>query len=565
MTEISADMTGRNWSDLFGLLRKFFTEEAREPEHAEDAILAQTAANAGIPAAASMLIAAPTGRVLFVRRGDEEENFPGHWAWPGGKVDAEDSDALAAARRECGEEIGQDCSAYDCVTVDQKRTARGWDHTTFACVVPEEFEPKLNGEHSEHAWATLDDPPSPLHPGVAATIRDLPGKLQAEDAESSLADLRAALRGPSSMATKPGYVARDAAEGERHALVIEFTELEDLQALLNLLRYAWYCGTIGHSMMIEADRKGFQPEGPFTERPKFYMDGDGSDRIERILLDGEDVTEPDGAKDARLAMDPLTDKGQKILAAMKEQYGEEKGEQVFYASRNKGTIEGVDRAMDAAPTHRELRFDRAPAVAMDWRGVAEFVDKQGPAGLAFDRDSVRALDTDGRLHVERSHISKATVNPYYGWEIPGHEELGLERERVYWLLRDPEELEKAASTFNKLPILSTHREIDADNHPHDLVIGSTGESASFRDGYLDNSLVFWPREAIRDIEGGTKKELSCAYHYVPDMTPGTYEGKHYDGVMRNIRGNHLALVSDGRAGSDVVVMDAAPVHRALRF
>jgi 8-oxo-dGTP pyrophosphatase MutT (NUDIX family) len=40
--------------------------------------------------------------------------------------------------------------------------------------------------------------------------------------------------------------------------------------------------------------------------------------------------------------DPLTDKGSKIMEAMKKQYGPEKGEQVFYASKNKGNIKGVD-------------------------------------------------------------------------------------------------------------------------------------------------------------------------------------------------------------------------------
>lgn len=35
---------------------------------------------------------------------------------------------------------------------------------------------------------------------------------------------------------------------------------------------------------------------------------------------------------------PLTKKGQKILRSMKKQYGPEKGERVFYASQNKGTI-----------------------------------------------------------------------------------------------------------------------------------------------------------------------------------------------------------------------------------
>jgi hypothetical protein len=39
---------------------------------------------------------------------------------------------------------------------------------------------------------------------------------------------------------------------------------------------------------------------------------------------------------------PLTEKGEKIKAAMTKQYGPEKGEQVFYASKNKGKITGVD-------------------------------------------------------------------------------------------------------------------------------------------------------------------------------------------------------------------------------
>jgi hypothetical protein len=39
---------------------------------------------------------------------------------------------------------------------------------------------------------------------------------------------------------------------------------------------------------------------------------------------------------------PLTAKGQKILENMEKEYGQKKGEQVFYASRNKGKISGVD-------------------------------------------------------------------------------------------------------------------------------------------------------------------------------------------------------------------------------
>ena len=40
---------------------------------------------------------------------------------------------------------------------------------------------------------------------------------------------------------------------------------------------------------------------------------------------------------------PLTKKGKKIKDAMMKEYGSKKGEEVFYASENKGTIEGVSK------------------------------------------------------------------------------------------------------------------------------------------------------------------------------------------------------------------------------
>jgi hypothetical protein len=64
------------------------------------------------------------------------------------------------------------------------------------------------------------------------------------------------------------------------------------------------------------------------------------------------------------------------------------------------------------------------------------------------------------------------------------------------------------------------------------------------------------REGIDLVESEIQKELSSAYRYRADMTPGSYEGENYDGVMRDIVGNHVALVKEGRAGSDVVVGDS---------
>jgi hypothetical protein len=40
---------------------------------------------------------------------------------------------------------------------------------------------------------------------------------------------------------------------------------------------------------------------------------------------------------------PLTKKGKKVMKAMEKTYGKKKGEQVFYASKNKGKIKGVEK------------------------------------------------------------------------------------------------------------------------------------------------------------------------------------------------------------------------------
>ncbi len=177
--------------------------------------------------------------------------------------------------------------------------------------------------------------------------------------------------------------------------------------------------------------------------------------------------------------------------------------------------------------------------------------------LAFDR-TARRIDADGRLHVDRSHISKATVNPYYGKEIPGFEALGLAPDKVYRLLRDPVELERGAETFARLPILSEHVPVTVDAPRPDLVVGAIGSEITFTPPYLDADLCIWDAASIAGIETDKVRELSCAYRYVPVMEPGEFEGQPYDGRMTEIQGNHLALVEVGRAGSDVVVADRNP-------
>lgn len=177
--------------------------------------------------------------------------------------------------------------------------------------------------------------------------------------------------------------------------------------------------------------------------------------------------------------------------------------------------------------------------------------------LALDRASVRSYDKAGHLNVEVSNISKANVCPYYGREIPDYAALGLQPDRIYRLLRDPVELEKAAGTFTGKPLLLVHRPQMAGDHDHEITIGAIG-TAEWSAPYLRAPLSIWVADGIKAVESGEQQELSSGYFYRAVMEPGLHEGEQYDGRMVDIVGNHVAIVAAGRAGPDVVVGDEQP-------
>jgi hypothetical protein len=188
--------------------------------------------------------------------------------------------------------------------------------------------------------------------------------------------------------------------------------------------------------------------------------------------------------------------------------------------------------------------------------------------LGFDKASARHYDENGFLHVEGCNISKATVNPYLGAEIPGWEQLALDPKKIYYILRPPAELEKAAATSNMIPLMDAHIEVSAfDLENPDISkhqVGNTGQAGVFKNPYLINDLVIQKQGAIEGVNSKEVCELSCAYRYDVMMTPGEFEGVKYDGYMTNIRFNHVALVEEGRAGPDVMVKDSAEAMKQQR-
>lgn len=186
----------------------------------------------------------------------------------------------------------------------------------------------------------------------------------------------------------------------------------------------------------------------------------------------------------------------------------------------------------------------------------------GRVGVANDMalDSEKMVDVDGRLHVSDAPLTKACISEYLGAEIPdGTEKFGLDPNKRYKLFRAPDELEKAVDSFNRIPVLSRHQPVNADNHPEELVIGTTGSEAFWDPPYIRNSITFWTRDAIDRIESGKARQISAAYRYVYDPTPGEYLGEKYSGIMRGIIANHCAAVQSGRVGPDVAI-DSLPIQ-----
>lgn len=181
-----------------------------------------------------------------------------------------------------------------------------------------------------------------------------------------------------------------------------------------------------------------------------------------------------------------------------------------------------------------------------------------PNAVAFDKESARSYDDNGHLIVDSTIITKAAVNPYYGSEIPDYERLGLDPNKVYNMLRDPEELKKGMHTLGEKQLLLKHIFVSAEDPQKESIAGTIGSNLEMVGDDVKGSLTVWDKEAINLIESGKLAELSASYFYDPVMKSGTFKGQPYDGIMTNIRGNHVALVERGRIGRDALVADALP-------
>lgn len=146
-----------------------------------------------------------------------------------------------------------------------------------------------------------------------------------------------------------------------------------------------------------------------------------------------------------------------------------------------------------------------------------------------------------------------------GWQKYIGREIGLkgdEADKLIDVYRSPEEVFSAETmaSFRGKPLTNNHPDMDV-NPDNALwlvkgVVDNVRRGTGSESNLLLADIIAYDRGTIQAILDG-KREVSCGYNcqYVR-MPDGTYQ-------QRDIRGNHVAIVDEGRAGARVSIRDAA--------
>jgi len=465
-------------------------------------------------------------RALFMRRSLKARDHQGEWCCAGGSIEQGETPE-EAAKRETQEETGYPVG-------DMTRIDDGAGFVTFRANVDEEFEPKLNHEHTEHVWAPIDDPPHPLHPGVAATLRKLLTEAVTAGAKEEEAQRRAreVLLNSADAAWSESDHPRDE-EGK-------FSEAETQRGLAKLKE------------LPEAG-EGYRTfeQGSQVRVTEFGM-------AEGRKLYGNLPTEQ-SAKWRHMDV-PLAGVGRAQSSVLREG--------VAAKLRNvKSTEAPAWAVLENGKFHIQGGHHRAAAAALAGRNsmrmhVTERVGNgyKTPEVPKTAQDR-REYDTNGWFEVLDNPLSKVGVFPYRESTVVKGGDPG----KMVGVYRPASELgnPETVASFRLMPWIDDHPSTLLGSEDKGLVPaeakgveGVIGEKTYFKDDTLYGNIKVFSETLAKKLAGG-KRELSLGYHCDFVKESGVFEGQPYEYVQRNLRGNHGASVKSGRMGSDVRVLDSA--------
>jgi len=112
---------------------------------------------------------------------------------------------------------------------------------------------------------------------------------------------------------------------------------------------------------------------------------------------------------------------------------------------------------------------------------------------------------------------------------------------------------ESLASFAGKAITSEHPPVLLDSeNTKDYQVGFSGTEVVYDNGFVKAVMTITDEDTIKRIMKGDAREVSAGYRVNYDPTPGVTEnGEHYDGIQKEIIGNHIAVVRRGRAGPQV--------------
>jgi hypothetical protein len=167
--------------------------------------------------------------------------------------------------------------------------------------------------------------------------------------------------------------------------------------------------------------------------------------------------------------------------------------------------------------------------------------------------------TDEGFLVAPGTMARVGTQDYLASELGLDKTMGLPPGKRLTLYRPHEEVgnPESVKSFNTKPIGAILSGPRRGKHPEgnrvtkdnwsDVAVGDVHD-VKMNGDLMQGTLIIRDKDAVDAVQKGMSA-LSNGYQFDLDLTPGQLsDGTKYDGIQRNIRGNHLMIVDVGRGG-----------------
>lgn len=172
--------------------------------------------------------------------------------------------------------------------------------------------------------------------------------------------------------------------------------------------------------------------------------------------------------------------------------------------------------------------------------------------IIINDKSHRHKDENGHLIIKDNPVAIAGVLPFLRGQIDP--QTTQDSNEVVYVLRSNDSLQQAYQMFSDKPIVYNHEWVGKGGDRNNAD-GHIGSRVYYKDGGVYGDLIIYNSDLIDKIENGECTQLSAGYSAVAKPEVGKYQDQDYTYSIFYTGVNHLAVVEQGRAGSQLSIKD----------